>query len=116
MYIDDYKQPFTTIQVNLGVPSAKLQAAAQLTLEEYKGMTEQALREARVELHNDKEFYNSLKDEIKAKIKAIVAKSINDQASEVMQRICKRNTEIIMGDLMEDLKMELEPKCYNKNL
>lgn len=85
---------FTTLTVNMQLPSMKLKQAAALTMNEYQGVGEQAIREARVELLHDPKFFealkmeikNQIKDEIKFAIKRQIELAMNERFNQFMNK------------------------------
>lgn len=100
------EEPFSTITISVGLPAQKLKVAAQLTLNEYKGITEQALREAKTELYSDSEFYASLKNAIKTQIKDIISASLGEQVKQAIRAVYSQNAEKMQKDLLNILSEE----------
>ena len=70
----------SNISVDLIIPSTRLKACAMDTMQSYKPLVEEALKEVRHDLNFDKEFQAQVKAAVKLKVQSIIEKAITESA------------------------------------
>ena len=95
------------ITADFSIPITKIRSASMLVANEYQGIAEQALREAKVELYRDSDFYNSLKNSLKEKIISTVKRSVESQLDKIVYEICNSSyTKSMINDAVKRISNE----------
>lgn len=109
MYIDKPNDSLATFTAELGIPATKLKAASMLVANEYQGIVEQALREAKTELYHNSDYYNKLKDALKLKIISVIKKSIESKLDSAIYDICNSSyMKNAIADAFKSISIENE--------
>ena len=97
------------IMVSLNIPGTKVMAAAELVLDQYKTLVEDAIKEVRQELCNDEFFKNELKRGLMEELKKIVKQELTNTMEKAVRNVYGKNyaedvEEIIFNAILPENK------------
>ena len=90
------------------IPAQRLLAQANLLVEQYKPIVEEALKESMVELTDNEDLRIALKEKIKMKLRDKVSEALEQEADSAIRQIMKSSTYDFYGVVNKAVKELLE--------
>ena len=81
-----------TMRLDVVIPSQRLQAQANILVEQYKPIVEEALKEAMIEMTDSDDLKLALKERIKQKLRDEVSRAIDNAADGAIRDVLKNST------------------------
>ena len=81
-----------TMRLDVVIPSQRLQAQANILVEQYKPIVEEALKETMIEMTVSDDLKLALKERIKQKLRDEVSRAIDNAADGAIRDVLKNST------------------------
>lgn len=103
-----FPDEMATMRLDVMIPAQRLLAQANLLVEQYKPIVEEALKESMVELTDNEDLRIALKERIKMKLRDKVSEALEQEADSAIRQIMKSSTYDFYGVVNKAVKELLE--------
>ena len=103
-----FPDEMATMRLDVMIPAQRLLAQANLLVEQYKPIVEEALKESMVELTDNEDLRIALKERIKTKLRDKVSEALEQEADSAIRQIMKSSTYDFYGVVNKAVKELLE--------